>query len=1167
MRPAVGSSQTNAVDGVGSAYLSFSASQFKGGAVVRWSVHIRWILTVCFLLSGLCALVYEVLWVRAFTLITGRTVFSVSTVVAAFMAGLALGGFLLGRLADRMRSGRSLLRLYGLLEIVIGLYAVFLPRMISGCEPLFAFIYRHASGSGYMLDLARVAVGFLLLILPTTCMGGTLPVLSRFFCRDRFDRVGLEVGRLYALNTVGAALGSFSAGFVLLPWLGPRLTLWMASATNGVLGLVVLGIAQSLPLTNHPLDDEVLSFDREGRPARRESEKAASSVPGKDRTNDVLPIVTTSGITPPGSASWRLRVVLLIFFLSGCVALLYEVAWTRTLSLVVGPTVYAFSLMLTTFIVGLALGSFLAAKRVDRWGGREDGWSLLCCRLSALEMLIGLTTLALLPVLNRLPLVLAGVVRRYAEDFVRLQAVHFGLLFGLLLVPTLLMGMIFPIATKLYVREKRRLGEELGNGYAANTVGAIAGSLLAGFLFIPLVGTERTFHAGVGLNLLIGLLALLISRTRRRWDWIGSGLLLAIALLGYGFSPRWDPELLSAGAYKYALYAESANLDLLLTRGDLVYYKEGVSATVSVRRQGDEMTLAIEGKVDASDSGGDMTTQKLLAHLPLLVAEAPGRVCIIGLGSGVTLNAALKHPIGRVDVVELSPEVVEASRFFHHVNERALEDPRVRLIITDGRNHLLLTAETYDVIISEPSNPWMAGVSGLFTREFFQLVYARLTDRGIFCQWLHSYNMSGRDLKSVLRAFQEVFPGASLWALNENDLLLLGPKDRSFELHRERLERAFRRKEVSDDLKKIAIFDLDSLLSLYVMEGDDVNRFTAGVPPNSDDHPVLEFSSPRYMHARTGESNYRELVGFPRVVPLPPVVREVHAQATWVNFQNRGQMYEFAESPWLAFEQYRKALERNPRAAEALDGLRRTARSGDERAEVKRLFRDLLQQNEDNLAARLALAALYFDERAYSECIRVLRPLVETSPRSVPLRAVEQLAACYEGAADWESLTAIAQMLLNMNPRHSEALFYLATIKYHQGAAADAVQLARQSLAADQHNIKALNLLAIAYAQMGHVSQAKAVFDQALQLRPTEAMTSYNYGLFCMDNGWFDQAIEKFTQAVEVDPGHLPAYIGLAEAYLRKGEKNRARRWAERALSLEPDNPLAQQILKTLSRP
>lgn len=1135
--------------------------------MVRRSVHIRRILGGCFLLSGLCALVYEVLWVRAFTLITGRTVFSVSTVVAAFMAGLALGGFLVGRLADRLRSGRSLLRLYGLLEIVVGLYAVFLPRMISGCEPLFALIYRHGSGSGYILDLARVTVGFLLLIFPTTCMGGTLPVLSRFFCLDRFYRLGSEVGRLYALNTVGAALGSFSAGFVLIPRLGPPLTLWTMGATNVVVGLVVLGIAHSRSLVNHPLGDEGLSFDREGRPARQESIAAASSAPRNGRTNDVLPLVTTSGITLPGSASWRLKVVLLIFFLSGFVALLYEVAWTRTLSLVVGPTVYAFSLMLTSFIVGLALGSFLASKRVDRWGGREDGWSLLCCRLSALEMLIGLTTLALLPVLNRLPLVLAGIVRRYAEDFVRLQAAHFGLLFSLLLVPTLLMGMIFPITMKLYVREKKSLGQQIGHVYAANTAGAIAGSLLAGFLLIPLVGAERTFHTGVGLNLLIGLLALLISHRRRRWDWIGSGLLLAIGLLGYGLSPRWDPEILSAGAYKYALYAESANLDLLLKRGELVYYKEGVSATVSVRRRGGEMTLAIEGKVDASDSGGDMTTQKLLAHLPLLVADAPGRVCIIGLGSGVTLNAALKHPIGRVDVVELSPEVVEASRFFHHVNERALEDPRVRLIINDGRNHLLLTAETYDVVISEPSNPWMAGVSALFTREFFQRVYARLTDRGIFCQWLHSYNMSGRDLKSVLRAFQEVFPGASLWALNENDLLLLGPKNPSFELHRERLQRAFRRKEVSDDLKKIAIFDLDSLLNLYVMEGHDVNRFTEGVKPNSDDHSVLEFSSPRYMHARTGESNYQELVGFPRVVPLPPVVREVRAQATWVNFQNRGQMYEFAESPWLALEHYRKALERNPQAAEALDGLRRTARSADERAEVKRLYRDLLRQNAHNLAARLALAAVYSDERAYSECIRELRPVVEASPRSIPLRAMEQLAACYEGAADWESLTAIAQMLLKVNPRHSDALFYLATVKYHQGAAADAVQLARQSLAADQQNIKALNLLAIAYAQMGHISQAKAVFDQALQLRPTEAMTSYNYGLFCLDNGWFEQAIEKFTQTLETDPGHLPAYIGLAQAYLRKGERNRARRWAERALSLEPDNPLARQILKVLSQP
>lgn len=1139
--------------------------------VVRWSVHIRWILTVCFLLSGLCALVYEVLWVRTFTLILGRTVFSVSIVLAAFMAGLALGSFLLGRLADRLSSGRSLLRLYALLEIVIGVYAVLLPRMVSGVEPLLAFIYRSMSDSSYMLDLVRVVVSFLLLIFPTACMGGTLPVLSRFFCLDLFHRLGSEVGRLYALNTLGAALGSFSAGFILIPWLGPRVTLWAIGAINIVLGLVVLGLAQSFSPANYSLDDEARSFDRKGPPAGQETRWAASSTGKRDRTREtLLPPMAHHGaseMTRPGPPTLYRKVLLLIFFLSGCVALLYEVAWTRALSLVVGPTVYAFSLMLTSFIVGLALGSFLVSRAVDRWGEREEGWSLLCGRLSILEILIGVITLALLFVLNRLPLVAAEIVRRYAEDFVRLQTVQCGLLFSLLLVPTLLLGMIFPIITKLYVHERRKLGQEIGNVYAANTAGAITGSLLAGFVFIPLVGTERTFHLGIGMNLLIGLVALLISHTRRRWSWISSGLLLAFALLGYGLSPRWDPELHSAGAYKYAPYAEGANLDLLLSRGELVYYKEGVSATVSVRRQGDELTLAIEGKVDASDSGGDMVTQKLLAHLPLLVADAPRRVCIIGLGSGVTLNAALKHPLTRVDVVELSPEVVEASRFFHHVNERALEDPRVRLIINDGRNHLLLTPETYDVIISEPSNPWMAGVSALFTREFFQRVYARLTDRGIFCQWLHGYNMSGRDLKSVMRAFQEVFPRASLWALNENDLLLLGPKNLSFELQQERLDRALKRKEVSDDLKKIAIFDLDSLLSLYVMEGDDVKRFTEGVPPNSDDHPVLEFSSPRYMHAQTGESNYRELVSFPRVVPLPTVVREAHAQATWLNFQNRAQMYEFAESPWLAFQHYRKAIELNPEAADALDGLRRTARSENERAEVKRIYHDLLRRNGGNLPARLALAALYSDERAYRECIRELRPLVEASPQSVPLRALEQLAVCSEGAADWELLAAVAQMILKRDPRHSDALFYLATVKYHHGATAEAIELARQSLAADEHNIKALNLVAIASAQMGYVSQATAAFDHALQLRPTEAMTSYNYGLFCLDNGWFEQAIEKFTQTLEVDPRHLPAYIGLAEAYLRKGERKQARRWAQRALALEPTNSLAQQILRTLSRP
>jgi spermidine synthase len=238
-------------------------------------------------------------------------------------------------------------------------------------------------------------------------------------------------------------------------------------------------------------------------------------------------------------------------------------------------------------------------------------------------------------------------------------------------------------------------------------------------------------------------------------------------------SPPWDRALLASGVYKYAPYvSDNVDLETALTAGTLLYYREGAGATVSVKRLTGTLALAIDGKVDASN-GSDMLTQKLAAHLPLLLHEQPREVGIIGLGSGVTLGAALRHPIARADVIEISPEVVEASSLFAAENYHALSDPRTRLIVGDGRSHLALSNRRYDVLISEPSNPWIAGVAALFTREFFLSARSRLAPGGIICQWAHTYNITDRDLRSIVATFTSVFPDGTAWLIGQDDLLLV----------------------------------------------------------------------------------------------------------------------------------------------------------------------------------------------------------------------------------------------------------------------------------------------------------------------------------------------------------------------------------------------------------
>lgn len=1096
------------------------------------AARFRKLVLFSFLLSGFCSLLYEVIWMRTLALVLGHTLFSTSLVLAVFMGGLALGSFLFGRWTERWLRPSTCLRVYALLELGIGLWAFALMESRSWLDSLLVRFARAMSPGA--LALTKAVASAALLLPPTMLMGGTLPVLSAFFGRGRFEQLGGEIGRWYAVNTLGAALGSFSSGFLLIPALGLRRSQALASAVNILIAVIAFTSARAF----------------------------SSATPSR--------VAAPPSRTTPPRSSWPL---VPIFFLSGFVVLLYEVAYTRVLALLLGPTVYAFSLMLTTFILGLAFGSRLLASWSDRWGERADGQTRLATRLAVLYVLIGLSVAATLPILNRLPLVISEIVHAHADHYARLQALQGVIIAGLLIVPTTLSGATFPLLVKLYVQEERTIGGDVGRALAANTSGAVSGALLTGFLLVPHIGTERTFWIGIILNAGIGL-ALFLQLPVRRSLRLG----LATSIIGIfsfilAFLPRWDVERLSAGLYKYAPYYADVDTDILAHRGDLLFYREGATATVAVRRVGNEHQLSLDGKVDASDGGADMLTQKLLAHLPLLLSERPQRVCVIGLGSGVTAGAALTHPVERVDIVEISPEVMRAARFFEHVNHRVLDSPRARVILDDARSYLLFTRESYDIIISEPSNPWMAGMGALFTREFFHLMRARVTERGLVAQWFHSYNMPLRDLKTLLRTFHSVFPHAFLWALTENDLLLIGAKDPTFDLDLERIERNFHRAQVKEDLRRLEIVDLYALLSLYVMHDDDLGRFAQGAPLHTDDHPILEFSSPRAMHAQTSRPNLHALLEFPRTLPLPRAVQQAQHRATWESFQSKGRMYERAESFAEAFREYRRALEQNPRAREALEGLRRVARTREERAEAGALYERLVRDDPQNLDARLALAAWYEQEQRYEDCSALLRDPFEervrrrSGSRGMPpptahdLLVFERYAACLAGAHALTTLETTCQRWLQTDPKNSVALFHLALIRFQQGERAEALRLARRSVEADPHHFQARTLLAMLHAEMGETTHARALFEDITRTHSEQALAFYNYGLFLLNIGQFREAREQFFKALERDPGHVESYLGLAEAFWRSGHKREAHTWARRVLRRDPNNPLARKIL------
>jgi spermidine synthase len=792
---------------------------------------------LCFLTSGATSLILEGTLVRLLRFVLGNTTLAVTTVLCAFMAGLALGSYVGGRLCDR---STRLLRMYGVLEGAVGVSCLVLPWCIVALEPAYRWMYVHLADTPLWLSLARFVLCGWLLLIPSTFMGATLPVLSRWYAL-RFGRIGQSVAGLYAINSLGAGAGALLCGFALLPALGLTWTLRLAC-------LVDIGICLLM-----------LLLDR---------------VPEAGPAGVVEPAVRVESReegVPEVSSAWRTGLIV-AYGVSGAAALVYEVAWTRALALVIGSTTYAFSLMLAAFIVGLAVGSGLMVRWVDRVANRVYWFAVV-------ELGIGVAALATVPVFGEMPIWVVGIVRQFRRSFATLQAAQFALSLLVMVVPTTLMGVAFPLVSRACITGSSRLGRSIGSVYASNTVGGIVGAFLASFLLIPGLGTQNTILIAAAANVLIGLAVLLplfsVKAVRRAVP--GAAAVVFFAAAWFGF-PQWDPYVMSSGAYLYAddlagQTGDAATIKQRMRQDRIVFNKEDMCTMVTVRDtpRGVRM-LAIGGKTDAS-TGDDAPTQLLLAHAPLLLHPNPRNVLVVGLASGMTLGSAACYDLERIECVEISPAVVEASRFFDDYNGHVLSDPRVQLIVADGRNHLALTARQYDVIISEPSNPWIAGVSDLFTREYFEVCRRRLAPGGLIGVWLQAYRFEEALFRSVAGTFADVFPCVIVfetvpWA----DYLLVGSVE-PIRVPYDVLVGRLRSPKIAADLNRIGISGpVDFLRTIIVSQG--VREYAAGATLHTDDNALLEFASPRALYRADAGVRIAESLNRYRKVDVSALLRD-----------------------------------------------------------------------------------------------------------------------------------------------------------------------------------------------------------------------------------------------------------------------------------------------------
>jgi spermidine synthase len=785
----------------------------------------------CFFLSGATGLVYQVVWLRMLGLVFGHTVYAITTVLAAFMGGLALGSYLFARSSARIG---NLIRAYGWLEIGIGVYCALLPAFVWVTSALYLSLHRTFGFSYDTFNLAQFALGFALLLVPTTLMGGTLPILSQALVHEERG-LGRKVGALYATNTFGAVVGVVLAGYLVLPALGTRLTVAIAAATNLGVGALVLAVSRRYAL---------------GAIVETQTGEAGHTV----RAPEVARPVVLFTVGAMG--------------LSGAVSMIYEVAWTRALALVIGSSTYAFTSMLLAFLVGIAAGSALYSWV---WGQRPASLATF----ATLQAGIAGAVIVVLVLFERMPeLFLAALHRSDSPAFV--QVVQFLVSAVSLLPSTLLIGATFPCAIAMVAR-MARVGADVGRLYAVNTLGAIAGALLAGFVLIPTMGVHGSIKLGAALNLTIAA-TLVIGPRPRWWDWRGAAAGVAAAVLVL-LLPSWDRRVMASGpavyGKKYLERASRQSIPEILRSQRVLFYRDGVSGTISVHQDGEEIYLRTNGKTDAG-TGVDMPTQLMLGHLPMLLHPDPRRVVVIGMGSGITAGSVARYPIERLDIVEIEPAVVEAARFFAREHGDVLADPRVRVVIADGRNFLHTTPQRYDLIISEPSNPWIGGLAALFSVEFFTLAREHLRPHGIMVQWVQGYNLYPDDLHMIVRTFRSVFPATTIWNTIRGDFLLIGRVDPApFDLTKLR-ERFQTNPGVWGAFDRFGIRGWAGALGYFMLSEGDTARLAGPGRLNTDDLLPLEFSAPRALYARTTDSNWESVQSF-RTEELPSLTPESRA--------------------------------------------------------------------------------------------------------------------------------------------------------------------------------------------------------------------------------------------------------------------------------------------------
>ena len=742
--------------------------------------------SACFLLSGFAALLYQTVWMRQFSVVFGTSEMAVATVLSSYMAGLALGAVLVGRFVHKVRNP---VLVYGFLEGLIALSALAVPYLLKVVAGTYALAL---GGQEFLADASGVGqaffyllVAFLVILVPTASMGATLPLLTKYVIRTR-EQIGPRVGVLYAINTLGAIAGTLVAAFYLLPALGLMGTLWCGVVISFLIFLVASTLAKKI-------SPEV-------------ADKVAVKKTMPSANPDVEPEALKFMLPGP---HWILPIMLV----SGAVTFTYEVLWTRLLSHILGGSVVAFATMLASFLGGITLGSALASRFSRNWQASFNGF--VVCQVG-----IALTSVGIYKFLD---LAIPATPGLYNNILIPIM---------ILLPATLFIGATFPLAVRVLAHDLGGAPESSARVYAWNTFGGILGAAIAGFFLIPLLKYEGAIKVAVITNMALALFACLLIGKKQHW--VSVPAFAAAVLLAVFYNPLWPENIL-----RVSPIGDSPD-------GELRYYGVGRSSTVLVLERDGYLYLRNNGLAEASidliGAPPAKHTQRLLTALPYLARPAAKEILMIGYGGGVALEGIIPA-IERVDVLELEAKVIEANARINALrNIDPLEDPRIHVYINDARSALQLTDKAWDIVVSQPSHPWTAGASHLYTREFMQLAKGHLKDSGVFLQWMNGEYISEALLQSLTNTLLQVFENVRVYNFYPGVLFFLA-SDASLDMEQEITRTGIPFEQDRKQFMKKGIASVEDMLANLLMDEHSVREFSKGAPIITDDKNLMATSS------------------------------------------------------------------------------------------------------------------------------------------------------------------------------------------------------------------------------------------------------------------------------------------------------------------------------------